>query len=103
MTKPFIRVEMTAKVKDIKAYIKHKKQLECNSLAVCTPAIASDGFSKKSLSLVKDCYPYAFELFVYHENLMIHLDDETTLKYICKSLWSWEGPLDIYYCAKEEL
>jgi len=101
MAKPFIRVEMTAKVRDIKAYIKQKKKRECDSLAVCTPAIASDGYSKKSLSQVKDLYPYSFELFVFYNQAMVHLDDEKTLKSICKDLWTCDGPLDVYYCAKD--
>ena len=103
LTKPFIRVDVSAKVKDIKQYLKQKKQLESISLSIILHGESSDGSTKMNLSRIKDTYSYEYNIFIFHKNLLIHLENETTLKDICKRFWGWEGPLDLFFCPRDVL
>jgi hypothetical protein len=101
LSKPYVKVEISTTIAHIKQYLVSKKEKEDISLSVVTVRKDSDGLRKCNLSAIPRLYPFDFDFFVYHQGLMLHLEEETTLRTICKSMWDWAGPLDIYFRPRD--
>ena len=106
LRKSYLSSPMQASIKDIKNFLKIKKEKEDISQAQLktfntlnnTTAFANN--QTVNLSAIPGTFHFQYELFVYHKNQLRYLDDTDTLKSICREMWEWDSPLNLFfYCT----